>query len=155
MESIKTQQQALPLQLIEWVTITMTFAVLLPSFALLSPERIDAQIPLLYALGWIILPFVAILRLAIWRTGKYAAYLFIMAICLLAGTGLGLFLGQRLLGGILGGIFAGATFLELLYVGGDADAIRSGALSPLRCRPAQSSAKVYGVSCPPQAANIV
>ena len=61
--------------LARWILITLLFSLLLPAGYSLLADRLDTEIPALFFAGWLLLPFIALIRLLAERARYYSQYL--------------------------------------------------------------------------------
>ncbi len=61
--------------LARWILITLLFSLLLPAGYSLLSDRLDTEIPALFFAGWLLLPFIALIRLLAERARYYSQYL--------------------------------------------------------------------------------
>ena len=74
----------------------LILAPVFPLIMMLHPDRAESMLFPAYVLGWMILPFAAIMRYAVWKTRLYGQYLLVCAACMACAAGLAHLAGRLL-----------------------------------------------------------
>ena len=116
------------MSLLEDLSCAMILTIIVPAVCTLIPDRTDSMITGLYAVEWIIFPFIVIVRAFLWKTKYYYQYLILCISCIAACMGLSFAAGNFFFDSVLRNVCTGACGILLLLVCTDASAIRNNEL---------------------------